>query len=218
MSIYIEFTLIKGLCDNLFVFMLHKPSDEEVRNFIAVQARLPFSYMNVGATKGHNAPDGYPVNRYRKELGKGRKTYASAAKALYSWQMYSLDWTQIHPLKAAIKEGETVVVLAKHFGFFWSLNPCRVIYLIDEENEDVQRCGFAFGTLPAHSEEGEEQFVVERDKNNDAVWYELYAFAKPKNILAKIGSPVVHHIQKQFAAESSKAMLNAVNRAEIEDK
>ena len=218
MFIYTEFISIKGLCDNRFMFLLHKPSDEEVRDFIAVQARLPFSYKEVGATKEHNAPGGYPINRYRKKLGEGGKTYASAAKSLYSWKMYSLDWTQIYPPNAAIEEGKSVVVLAKHFDFFWSLNPCRIIYLIDEENEDVQRCGFAFGTLPAHSEEGEEQFVVERDKNNDAVWYELYAFAKPKNILAKIGSPIVHHIQKQFAAESSDAMLNAVNRAETDDE
>jgi uncharacterized protein (UPF0548 family) len=123
--------------------------------------------------------------------------------------MYALDWTRLCPSNAPIKEGEVVATLAKHLGF-WSLNPCRIIYLVDEESEKLNRYGFAFGTLPQHSEQGEEQFIVEWDKDDDTVWYELYAFAKPKNWLAKIGFPFVSFLQKRFAAESYQALLKAV--------
>ncbi|MDQ3181838.1 MAG: DUF1990 domain-containing protein [Acidobacteriota bacterium] len=191
------------------MFLFDKPSEKEISDFIAAQSRVPFSYREVGVTINQASPVGYPINRYRKELGKGQQTYKNAVKALCSWQMYALDWTRLYPSNAPIKEGEVVATLVKHLGF-WSINPCRIIYLIDEESEKLNRYGFAFGTLPAHSEQGEEQFLVEWDKEGDTVWYELYAFAKPQNWLAKIGFPFVSFLQKHFAAQSYRAMLKAV--------
>ncbi len=191
------------------MFLLHKPSEKEINEFIVAQSDVPVSYQEVGATKGHNAPDGYPINRYRKELGSGEQTYKNAVKAIEAWQMYALGWTQLCPSNAPIKKGEVVATLVRHLGF-WSLNPCRIIYLIDEESGKFNRFGFGFGTLSEHSEQGEEQFIVEWDKADDSVWYELYAFAKPNGLLAKIGFLFVHYLQKRFAAESYRAMLKAV--------
>jgi uncharacterized protein (UPF0548 family) len=54
---------------------------------------------------------------------------------------------------APIEVGTTVAVLARHHGFR-SLNACRIVYLIDEDDGDVRRCGFAYGTLPEHAERG----------------------------------------------------------------
>ena len=191
------------------MFLLHKPSEKEINEFIAAQADALFSYKEVGATKNQCAPEGFPINRYRKELGNGEQTYKNAVKAIEAWQMYALDWTQLCPSNAPIKIGEVVATLINHLGF-WSLNPCRIIYLIDEVNDKFNRYGFGFGTLSAHSEQGEEQFIVEWDKADDSVWYELYAFAKPNGLLAKIGFLFVHYLQKRFAAESYRAMLKTV--------
>ena len=191
------------------MFLLHKPSEKEINEFIVAQSDLPFSYKEVGATKNQYAPDGYPINRYRKELGNGQEIYKNAVKAIEAWQMYALDWTQLCWSNTPIKEGEVVATLAKHLGF-WSLNPCRIIYLIDEESDKLNRYGFAFGTLLEHSEQGEEQFIVEWNKADDTVWYEIYAFAKAENWMAKIGFLYVHYLQKRFAAESYQAMLKAV--------
>ncbi len=174
-----------------------------------MQSELPFSYQDVGATKDHNAPENYPINHYRKELGSGRQTFKDAVKAIRQWQMYALDWTKMYPSNAPIREGEVVASLINHLGF-WSLNPCRIIYLIDEESEKFNRFGFGFGTLPEHSEQGEEQFVVEWDKTNDIVWYEIYAFARAENWMAKFGFLYVQYLQKCFAADSYRAMLKAV--------
>ena len=198
------------LRDNQFMFLIGKPSGEEINDFITAQSDLAFSYPEVGQTKTHAAPKGYPINHLRKNLGKGEETYQKAVEALRSWQMYSTDWTELHPKNAPIEKDRIVVMLVNHLGF-WSLNPCRIVYSIDEESAHFSRNAFAVGTLPAHSEAGEERFTVEWNRQTDEVYYELYAFARAHNWLAKIGFPFVPLFQKRFATDSYKAMLDAVN-------
>jgi uncharacterized protein (UPF0548 family) len=56
------------------------------------------------------------------------------------------------PPGAPDEAGTTVVVLARHHGF-WSLNSCRVVHGI-EDNGMVHGRGFAYGRLPEHGESG----------------------------------------------------------------
>ena len=101
-------------------------------------------------------------------------------------------------------------VLVRHFGF-WSLSACRVVYTLAlEHGAEVERYGFAYGTLPEHAERGEERFTVEHHRTTGEVWYDLYAFSKPAHPLAKIGYPVARSVQKRFASESKEAMVRAV--------
>ncbi|HEX8637972.1 MAG TPA: DUF1990 domain-containing protein [Pyrinomonadaceae bacterium] len=192
------------------MFLIGKPFDEEINDFIAAQSELTFSYPEVGETKTPAAPEGYPINHLREKLGEGKQTYRKAVEALRSWQMYSTNWTELRPKNAPIKTGEIVVMLVNHLGF-WSLNPCRIVYSIEEETAQFCRNAFAIGTLPAHSEAGEERFTIEWNRQTDEVYYELYAFARAHNWLAKIGFPFVPLFQKRFAADSYRAMLTAIN-------
>ena len=196
------------------MFLLHRPSDNEIRHFLATQRDLPFSYTEVGASRDASSPAGFPVNHHRARLGTGKKTFDAAVAAMRSWEMYSLNWTKLCWPETPIREGEVVAVLAKHFGV-WSLNACRIIYTLEEESR-LPRYGFAFGTLPGHVEQGEERFTVEWESDTEAVWYELFAFARPKPLVAKIGYPFVGLIQRRFAADSSQSMKQAVNRQRIE--
>ncbi len=198
------------MCDNQFMFYLSKPTAKEINDLIKTQSALPFSYENISATKDRNPPKDFPVNQLRESLGSGETVFNKGIEAINSWQMYALDWTRVLPENVPIKEGEIVVTMINHLGF-WSLNPCRIIYLIDEKSVDFQKFGFAFGTLPAHSETGEEQFQIEWNRKTDEVFYEIYAFAKSYNPLAKIAFPYVTYLQKSFAADSYKAMLKFVN-------
>jgi uncharacterized protein (UPF0548 family) len=75
----------------------------------------------------------------------------------------------------------------------------------------VRRYRFAFGTLPAHVERGEERFTVEWHRADDSVWYEVFAFARPAHPLASVGPPFVRLVQRRFAAASLRAMVAAVN-------
>jgi uncharacterized protein (UPF0548 family) len=121
--------------------------------------------------------------------------------------MFETDVTEIHPPRISVEVGNNVAVLARHFGF-WSLNACRIVYLL-EENADIKQRGFAYGTLREHGEQGEERFMVEWHRNTDEVWYDLLAFSRPKHILARIGYPVSRMLQKQFARQSKAAMVKA---------
>jgi uncharacterized protein (UPF0548 family) len=201
--------IAQQICDNHFMFYTSKPTTKEIYDLIKTQSDLPFSYKNVGATKDHETPEDFPINQLRKKLGNGKMVFKKAVEAINSWQMYALDWTRVLPENVSIKEGEIVVTMINHLGF-WSLNPCRIIYLIDEKTDEFQKFGFAFGTLPAHSETGEEQFQIEWNCKTDEVFYEIYAFAKPHNPLAKIAFPYVGYLQKTFAEDSYKAMLKFV--------
>jgi uncharacterized protein (UPF0548 family) len=146
------------------VILLREPSDAHIERFLDSQRSLPFSYPEVGASR-EGAPPGYPINHHRGRLGAGPETFARAIKALRGWKMYELGWTKLCWPEAPITEGTVVGVLGHHFGL-WSLNACRIAYVIEEEGPLLKRYGFAFGTLPGHVERGEERFTAsfsERD-------------------------------------------------------
>jgi hypothetical protein len=46
--------------------------------------------------------------------------------------MYETGWTKLCWPDAPITEGTVVGVLGLHFGL-WSLNACRIVYVIEEE-------------------------------------------------------------------------------------
>ncbi len=123
--------------------------------------------------------------------------------------MYALPWPRVVGASTSPEVGATMGVLACHFGL-WSLNACRVVDLFDEDDgTGGRRCGFAIGTLPGHMKRGEEWFTVEWDQSDDAVWYELFAFAAPRHALAKLGYPFTRHVQRRFAVESARAVAAA---------
>jgi uncharacterized protein (UPF0548 family) len=192
------------------VILLRNPSDTRIGRFLDDQRSLPFSYPEVGASRD-GAPPGYPVNQLRGRLGVGPETFARAVEALRRWRMYETGWTKLCWPDAPIMEGTVVGVLGLHFGL-WSLNACRIVYVIEEEEASLlRRYGFAFGTLPGHVERGEERFTVEWDRADDSVSYEVFAFACPAHPLARADPPFVRLVQRQFAAASLRAMAAAVN-------
>jgi uncharacterized protein (UPF0548 family) len=103
-----------------------------------------------------------------------------------------------------------VAVLVSHLGF-WSLNACRIAYVI-EEHGGKEKYGFAYGTLPGHAAIGEERFTVEFDKNDGTVWYDILAFSRPK-ALARLAYPFTRSLQWRFAKDSKAAMLAGVQKS-----
>ena len=190
------------------MILLRKPYEAQIRHFLEGQRSLPFSYPDVGASR-EGSPPGYPVNHHRGLLGTGQETFARAIEAIRGWKMYELGWTKLCWPDAPIAKGTVVGVLGRHFGL-WSLNACRIAYVIEEEGSQLERYGFAFGTLPGHVEQGEERFTVEWRRVDDSVFYEVFAFARPAHPLAKVGSPFVRVIQRRFSLDSLQAMAAAV--------
>src|ERR1043165_2403267 len=188
------------------MFTIREPSERDVAEFISSQRNLPFTYEEVGATNSTLPPSGYTVDHNRIQLGHGEATYHLAVEALRNWRQFDLGWVTVVPRGVAIEAGATVAVKARAFGT-WSLNACRVVYVVNEP----RRFGFAYGTLPDHVERGEERFLIEW-LPDDSVWYDILAFSRPTHPLVRLSFPLARMLQKRFARNSLIRMKSALIR------
>jgi len=189
------------------MFLFSRPGDAAIRSFLAAQKDQPFSYADVGASRDR-APIGYSVDHNRIQLGHGAAVFERATDALRRWIMFEMPWVQLCWPNTPTQVGATVGVLVSHLGF-WSLNACRIVYLI-EDHGVCERFGFAYGTLAEHAEIGEERFTVEFLSEDQSVWYDLYAFSRPGSPLARLARPYARKLQQRFARDSKARMKTAV--------
>ncbi len=186
------------------MFLPAKPSEERIRRFIVSQHTLPFSYPEVGATR-QGLPDGYTIDHNRVKLGTGSEVFKRAVASLENWKQFDLGWVRMVPAGTPVEVDAVVAILTRHFGF-WSLNACRVVYLIDQDGP-VRKFGFAYGTLSSHVERGEERFTIEWYSSDDSVWYDILAFSRPNKLLVRLVFPLTRMLQKRFARDSLSRML-----------
>src|SRR6202012_2869500 len=175
-----------------------KPGRDAIAKFLDSQAGRNFSYAEVGQSRGP-MPSGFTIDQNRVQLGTGAKAFERAKAALCAWKMFEYPRITLCWPETPIEPGRCVAVLVSHWGF-WSLNAARIVYVIEEQG-DVARFGFAYGTLPDHAEIGEERFSVEWNHSDDSVWYDLRAFSRP-GALAKCVYPLACRLQLEFGAES----------------
>lgn len=192
------------------MFCLSKPSREKILKFIAGQSDQRFSYAEVGCTRGE-APDGYNADHNRAKLGQGFETFERAKSAIRAWKMFDMPWIELCWNDTPIKTGATVAVLVSHLGFS-SLHACRIVYVV-EEHGNREKYGFAYGTLPQHGEFGEERFTVEYNRDDQTVWYDVYALSRP-TVIARLAYPYTRALQKRFAKDSMAAMQKLRPRPE----
>jgi uncharacterized protein (UPF0548 family) len=191
------------------MFLLTKPNRERIRQFLSSQKDQPFSYLDADIA-ARESPRGYTFDHNRIKLGEGADAFRRAVEALERWEMFNIGWLQLCWPDAPIQIGTMVAVLAD-LRCVWSLNACRIARVFDEQ-EDVRRYGFVYGTLPDHVERGQETFTVEWNRVDDSVWYALAAYSQPNQLLAKLGYPVTRALQKRFARDSMQAMLRGSAR------
>lgn len=189
------------------MFRLTKPSQDDIRRFVESQKSLDLTYSAVGAT-AHEPPPGYSVDRARNRLGEGKAVFDAAREALRRWDQFRVGWVEPGCPDAALETGQIVAVLAHAWGL-WVLSACRIVYVVDEEGP-VARFGFGYGTLPAHVESGEERFLIEWDRANDTVWYDVSAFFRPRHPLVRLGWPVAQSLVNRFRRDSAASMERAV--------
>jgi uncharacterized protein (UPF0548 family) len=188
-----------------------KPSVDALRRFMAAQAKLPYTYEAVGAT-ADTPPAGYVVDRTRTKLGEGEPVFRSAITAFRRWDQFRLGWVEAWSPDTPIQPGEVVAVIGRAIGVWW-LNACRIVYIVDESGP-ISKFGFAYGTLPGHVESGEERFLIEWNRGDNTVWFDIVAFSRPNHFLTRFGYPVVRRLQKQFGRDSAASMLKAVRLGE----
>ena len=175
------------------------PSSSWQDEFLTQQKEKNFSYGYVGSTKGE-FPLGFDHDQNKVLLGQGEACFAKAKQCIQRWYMFPSSWTLIFPKQSAIQKDTTVGMAFRLLGIWW-VNSCRIVYTIDE----LHRFGFAYGTLPAHIERGEELFLVEMDEEGK-VWYHIQAFSKPRHWLVRLGYWFARSQQRRFVQHSFEVM------------
>ncbi len=183
---------------------IRRPSPKQIAEFITQSRNLPLSYHPIGIAQAD--PPGFKVDEVSAVIGRGPAIFEDAKLALTKWRQFALGWVELFPLEASIEPDRSVAVLARHLGC-WSLNGCRVVYLIDE---DARRFGFAYGTLTNHAECGEEIFEVSMNESDEVI-YRIRAVSKPRAAFARIGYPITRLFQAKFRRDSIAAMRRAVS-------
>jgi len=186
------------------MFLTHRPSPPEIKRFLDTSQSLLFSYEQIGIAK--KSPLGFKIDEVSSVIGHGEPTFARAKQALMNWEHFDLGWVELHPQNAPVEVGTVIAVLVRHLGF-WSLNGCRIVYLIDE---DETTYGFAYGTLTNHAESGEEIFEVRFDPASQKVTYRIRAVSKARAAAARIGYPFTRVLQDRFRRDSIGAMRRAL--------
>jgi uncharacterized protein (UPF0548 family) len=114
---------------------------------------LPLSYQNPGVTNdlGPARVEGFRVDRDSIDLdGNAAVLFETAREALRSWAVHRGAGLRVAPSDAPLATGVPIVVAIK-LPFVTAIAPCRIVWTVDE----VDRFGFAYGTLVGHPEAGE---------------------------------------------------------------
>jgi uncharacterized protein (UPF0548 family) len=194
------------------MFLLRRPTEDDLRRYVAERGDAPLTYPEAGASLRGVTPPGYLRNFAITRLGSGVGTFERAVAAMRRWAMYDMPWLRILWPDTPIEPGRTVGLVVGHLGF-WSLHACRIVYVVDEREGPVRRFGFGYGTVADHAERGEERFTVEWRQEDDRVHYELFSFSRPAVLLSLLGFPVARHMQGRFTRDSLRAMRAAVGPA-----
>lgn len=191
-----------------------KPDQSAIDALLLKQGDRDLSYAMAGCTQEitahQNCHSGFTRDHNRIQLGQGQACFQRAKQAIQKWEMFNLGWVQITDTSTPIEPGSLACVRVNLFGL-WSLNVCRIVYLLNEPTPTGSRYGFGYGTLPHHAEQGEERFTIEWNSEDGSVWYDILAFSRPANWLTWTFNPAIRRFQKKFALDSKQAMLQDVS-------
>ena len=187
------------------MFVRGRPSAAALDRLIAEQASQALTYSEVGATRGR-LPDGYRHDEYRVELGTGSGVFDRAALGLRRWEAHRGAGLTVRPPMPELRVG-TVVAVVLPLPSLTAIAVCRVVLVVDEPDT----FGFAYGTLPAHPEQGEEAFFVERG-DDGVVRFTITAFSRPRHPLARLGGPLSRWVQVVTTRRYTEALSAFVSR------
>ncbi len=198
------------------MFSIKRPTNTKIEGYLRRQVGQPFSYDFVGCTRDErfSVRHGWNMDHHRVLLGHGPEAFDRGRAAIDAWQMFSQEMTKVfgHDLP---HENLTVAVLYRvSIAPLWLLMPARIVYTINDtmtrDGQRIERYGFAYGTLPDHPERGEERFLVEWNRADDIVHYDLLAISQPRDLLARVGFPYARREQARFRRLSGRAMQRAI--------
>ncbi len=183
------------------MFSLREPSADVLARLVDQQGRRELSYAEHGATNGA-MPPGYHHDQWEADLGEfGQGQFDRLAGELAGWLVQRRSGITIFPGEPA-RPGLTFALSFRlPAGYVTAAG--RVVYVTAEPD----RRGFAYGTLPAHPERGEEAFHLVR--RGPSLVFQVRAFSRPAHPLARLGAPVSRMLQLRM----NRAYLAAMREA-----
>lgn len=170
---------------------------------MAQQSDHELSYPEHGATAG-DMPPGYHHDEWEADLGAfSQATFDRLADELLRWRVQTGSGLTIFPAEP-VRPGLTFALWFRLPGVY-ATAAGRVVYVTSEP----ERAGFAYGTLPAHPERGEEAFHLVRQA--DRLLFRVRAFSRPRHPLARLGAPVSRVLQARMNQAYLKTMRDAVS-------
>ena len=183
------------------MFSLTKPSHDSLSRLVAQQRDHELTYAEHGATAG-DMPPGFHHDEWAADLGPfSQATFDRLADQLRHWHVQTGSGLTIFPAEP-VRPGLTFVFWFRLPGAY-ATAAGRVVYVTSEPD----RAGFAYGTLPAHPERGEEAFHLARE--GDRLVFRVRAFSRPRHPLARLGAPVSRVLQ----ARMNQAYLMTMRQA-----
>lgn len=168
---------------------LTEPSDALLDRTLADARTAAPTYLEVGATRAAEPPAGYRIDRYERRVAH----FERAVEALRQWQGQIGAGIRIYPAGARVEDEATVLFVVRILGL-WSILPCRVVYVADDES----RFSFGYGTLPGHLERGEVAMSIERAQ--DGAVARIESFSRTVHPLARAVLPVSRRIQTRVTS------------------
>jgi len=182
------------------VLSLLRPSAATLGELVSGQAGCDLTYPEVGAT-ADTLPPGYRHDRWEVDLGAfDDGTFRRLAIALRHWQRGSgFTIAPGGPVTAGL-----TFALAVRLPVGYVTGAGRVVYVTDQP----EKYGFAYGTLPAHPEQGEEAFHVAGDRGR--LVFALTAFSRPRHPAARLGGPLTRALQLRANNSSNSSASTEV--------
>lgn len=160
-----------------------------------------------------DSPDAsYRVNNKRVVIGKGRDVYQKASTIVLNMEMLNaLKWGGIArpfdaqgvPHQNVLRKGDVFGTLILCYRLLWTLNPCRVVSVVNTSN--LAQIGFS--TLYGHLLSGDERFCVLYNEETEEVSFDMFSFSKGCGILGTLSMPLIRPIQRLFF----EAMVRSMN-------
>jgi uncharacterized protein (UPF0548 family) len=181
---------------------MRRPSPEQLAALLDRCRDDNLTYQPVGGSIGGVVPTGLHRRSWSTGLSSA-DAFDRACDAIRRWAVHrgaGLDVVPSGPLAV----GTNVAIGAPLPVGFVEIT-CRIVAFFDE----LDRFGFAYGTLPVHPEQGEESFIVVRAP--DGVRFDVQAVSRPVHPLARAFSSIANRLQDAAAHRYLAAMKAAVS-------
>lgn len=187
---------------------LTRPSASAITQLVTGQSGAPLTYDCVGQTNGP-FPEGWSTDDQRVVIGQGQADFDRAVCLLRQWVQFDLPWVWLLERNAPLVAGQVVSFLSHQYGV-WSVNICRIVYVVDTHSADHAAFGFAYGTVGTHGVRGEERFLIEWDRTIDRVTFGIRKFSLPASWLLTVLGPITRSVQARFTRDALARFAQAM--------